>query len=268
MRCQEFDLVVVDLVRPCPESDERSAALEHSRACARCSSLLEAEQRLTGELRGLAAETADATPPPSVEASVLAGFRDAQRTRLAPVARRPFPRPGIRLLAIAAGLVWVVGGTLAYRTMQAPVKTVLPVGEASEPVAPTIPTKSLPRTGTVASVSGSEVPVTNVRSTSTSRSRLHRELPVATHQADAPSPRHEVVTDYYSLVGAGDLRPRDGGQVVRVELPRSALATYGFQLNPESTGVPVTADVLLGNDGVARAIRFVKFTDSDGRSER
>ena len=48
------------------------------------------------------------------------------------------------------------------------------------------------------------------------------------------------------------------GHLVRVELPRSALASFGLPVNAEATGDRVKADVLMGQDGIARAIRFVR----------
>jgi hypothetical protein len=54
------------------------------------------------------------------------------------------------------------------------------------------------------------------------------------------------------------LSPNEGGQLVRVELPRSALASLGLPMNVERADERVKADVLLGHDGLARAIRFVR----------
>jgi hypothetical protein len=50
----------------------------------------------------------------------------------------------------------------------------------------------------------------------------------------------------------------ESGHVVRVELPRTALVSMGLPMNPERAGELVKADVLMGDDGVARAIRFVR----------
>jgi hypothetical protein len=46
--------------------------------------------------------------------------------------------------------------------------------------------------------------------------------------------------------------------MVRVELPGSALGEVGLPVDPETAKTPVKADVLLGDDGLARAIRFVR----------
>jgi hypothetical protein len=69
----------------------------------------------------------------------------------------------------------------------------------------------------------------------------------------------ETVTEFIPLVGgAPGATPLESGQLVRVQLPRSALAPLGLPLNAERGNEPVQADVLLGNDGLARAIRFVR----------
>ena len=51
---------------------------------------------------------------------------------------------------------------------------------------------------------------------------------------------------------------QDGGQIVRVELPRSALANFGLPVNMDRYNEKVKADVLFGVDGLAHAIRFVQ----------
>ncbi|HYP00739.1 MAG TPA: hypothetical protein VER76_11155 [Pyrinomonadaceae bacterium] len=69
----------------------------------------------------------------------------------------------------------------------------------------------------------------------------------------------ESMTDFISLVAdATPTTPLDGGQLVRVQVPRAALASMGLPLNAERGSEPVQADVLVGNDGLARAIRFVR----------
>jgi hypothetical protein len=45
---------------------------------------------------------------------------------------------------------------------------------------------------------------------------------------------------------------------MRVELPRSTLAGFGLPVNMERVNERVKADVLVGPDGQARAIRFVQ----------
>jgi hypothetical protein len=49
----------------------------------------------------------------------------------------------------------------------------------------------------------------------------------------------------------------EGGQLVRVQLPRTTLLSFGFPMSEERSPEPIKAEVLLGEDGMARAIRFV-----------
>jgi hypothetical protein len=75
----------------------------------------------------------------------------------------------------------------------------------------------------------------------------------------ATSNEAERVTEFISLVAdAPAATPLESGQLVRVQLPRAALASLGLPLNVERGNEPVKADVLLGGDGLARAIRFVR----------
>jgi hypothetical protein len=50
-----------------------------------------------------------------------------------------------------------------------------------------------------------------------------------------------------------------------VELPRSALLSFGLPVDPDRASERVKADVLVGGDGVARAIRFVSGSFDYGR---
>lgn len=68
----------------------------------------------------------------------------------------------------------------------------------------------------------------------------------------------EIATDFISLGYMNPATLQDGGQIVRVELPRSALVNFGLPVNMNRYNEKVKADVLLGVDGLAHAIRFVK----------
>lgn len=65
----------------------------------------------------------------------------------------------------------------------------------------------------------------------------------------------EITTEFIPLAGFAQ---SEGVHLVRVELPRSALSSFGIPVNAERAGGRVKADVLLGEDGTARAIRFVR----------
>jgi hypothetical protein len=69
----------------------------------------------------------------------------------------------------------------------------------------------------------------------------------------------EVVTDFLPLPFSSV--PTSTTHVVRLEVPRSALASFGlgsFEAVDPSASTTVLADVLIGDDGLARAVRFVR----------
>ena len=49
------------------------------------------------------------------------------------------------------------------------------------------------------------------------------------------------------------------GKILRVELPASAMKMVGLPVHEEHLADAVQADVLVGEEGLPRAIRFVKF---------
>ena len=72
----------------------------------------------------------------------------------------------------------------------------------------------------------------------------------------ADSRAQEIATEFIPL---GQYAQAEEGHLVRVELPRSALASFGLPVSAEAAGGGrVKADILLGEDGTARAIRFIR----------
>jgi len=67
----------------------------------------------------------------------------------------------------------------------------------------------------------------------------------------------EIATDFIPLRPMNAASFQDGGQIVRVELPRSALASFGLPVNMDRYNEKVKADVIFGVDGMAHAIRFI-----------
>jgi anti-sigma factor RsiW len=84
----------------------------------------------------------------------------------------------------------------------------------------------------------------------------------------APSRGTEVATvadesqsDYEGFIplpNAARLIDTEDVNVVRVEVPRSAMIALGLEVSPERASELVSADVMLGPDGLARAVRFLE----------
>jgi hypothetical protein len=69
----------------------------------------------------------------------------------------------------------------------------------------------------------------------------------------------EAATDFLPLVYGGV--PISDGQIFRMEVPRTALASFGLASIDSLEGsspATVLADVIVGVDGLARAVRFVR----------
>lgn len=65
----------------------------------------------------------------------------------------------------------------------------------------------------------------------------------------------ETKTDFITLSYAA---ATDSGQIVRVKVPSSIMVSLGLQTNLEKESELVNAEVVIGDDGLARAIRFIR----------
>jgi hypothetical protein len=75
----------------------------------------------------------------------------------------------------------------------------------------------------------------------------------------------EIATAFLPL--AYSAVPLTGASVVRLEVPRTALAAFGLtplDIGDNTRTGTVLADVLVGDDGLARAVRFVRAARAPG----
>jgi hypothetical protein len=73
----------------------------------------------------------------------------------------------------------------------------------------------------------------------------------------APVPQPEFLPLPYSRV------PTAGGAVVRIAVPRAALASFGLDPGVPGASTVVIADVFVGDDGLARGVRFIDPIDRE-----
>lgn len=266
MNCHDFEAIAGDLAGGhlaghLMDAAQREKALAHSASCARCASRLADERALTGGLQ-FVAKTANEEAPARVEAALLAAFRQ-QRAALPSVvpvltARR---RPGTRWLYAAASVAAIalivtllaLAASRARDSQQpAPQKASSPNPEELRPSAPKL--QALPSTemGAVANKAPEQQRRSAARIRNVSRSKPRVD------DLDKPAPGDELATEFIPLMNREALAQMDGGQVMRVELPRSALMSFGLPMDMERATERIKADVLVGNDGLARAIRFVR----------
>jgi hypothetical protein len=258
MNCQAFEALITDLARDALQDEaKRLRALDHSGSCPRCRARLADEQALTALLKRARADGGDA--PAHVETAILSAYR----SRRVDPTHAASPQPVRRTLSsaywgIAAALVVTVIGVTALRLLRfsAPDRNgrgsqatedrsrVVPP-QTVEPLAPTAV-----KAGSVSDQMASSAKPA-ARKTSTKRLALQESRPAV-----------EMGTDFILLTHQSELSSMESGQLVRVLLPRTALASYGLPVNQERVDKPVTAQVLIGQDGVARAIRFLSDQDT------
>jgi hypothetical protein len=174
-------------------------------------------------LGALAENDREREAPPEVETRLLGAFH-ARRIRRG------------RLWAVIAATAAALVITALWWTNRVP----QPVVSVVQPVSQ-VPETARPAPTSVAVASGPRVP----------RKVVRKVAPVRQPES------HEVVTDFFPLMNPAPSFGR--GQMLRVQLPAAAMQTVGLPVREEHLGDLVQADVLVGEEGMPRAIRFVRF---------
>lgn len=258
MNCNEFtkrveDLTLADLSRSANEQ-----WLSHGRACAACSSRLQQKQQLAGAMLTLRNSTAMLQAPIQVEQHVLRAFRSS--ARIAPAVEfKTQPQPfAFRLsrffewgayaavaaaLAISLGLgfwLWQHSSQTAPQSAQAQ-KTTTEQPVPHEVAQPKV-TAQVPETDTAkpvaAGLKSESRPADKSRGSAATTQAASSQSLAQAAQAQGYTPL--MLCDPISCSG--------DEQVVRMELPAGADGSTGTQM----------ADVVVGDDGLVRAIRIVQ----------
>jgi len=86
--------------------------------------------------------------------------------------------------------------------------------------------------------------------------------PLAPRRAASPvdslAMADETTAGFYPLPDAEALPPVESAMVVRVQIPMASLELIGFPINQDRASDRVEAEVLLGQDGLARGVRLVE----------
>lgn len=274
MNCQEFETILNDLARAKPiDVALRERGLSHTETCGNCAVRLTDEHSLTLGLKAVAVITEESSVSPQVEAALLKAFR--QRTAKSNVVELPARRKQTRVWALAAAAILVALFSLAVSqflkgSSPKQKEVVLTPSPSVSPI--TNPLLSKPKEQNQkeqnqlagSAFESKEAPPPKFhgkrlqQQTSSDGSYVLASVGEFTPVLSTQEPGQEVVTDFLPLFHGADPQPLESGQLIRVQMPRSALASFGLPINQERTNVPVKADVLLAEDGSARAIRFVR----------
>ena len=252
MNCEKFESVVSDLARGrMMAAEQRAEALAHSEACDDCAARFRDEQMLTRGLQSLAAEMGTLSASPAVEAKLLETFR--ARQVVAPIARRQ-SLSRYWLAAVAAMLLIAISVVVfrwSNRTADEPRQAVKQEEPQPRPEIKDKANEQLAHDIEKPAVDSSpQLPKPKRNRAATLRRPASAQ--VANHV------NNEIATDFIPLSYMSAASLQDGGQIVRVQLPRSTLANFGLPVNMDRYNERVKADVLFGVDGRAHAIRFVQ----------
>jgi hypothetical protein len=260
MNCREFEDIVNDLVRArMIDAASRAAGTAHAEICGRCASRLADERALSAGLKSLAVSDEGKAAPASVEAALLEAFR-AQASnptaRRLPVQSRSWPRWAFA----AAAAILIAFGFIVYRAIQnEPQKDDKALIKKT-----TTPQPSVDREERVVIDVVEPEPRRGSRAPRPRHGRRPRLIkPFIIDGMTTYANESEYATDFFPLSYSDDQKPMESGevirvQVIRVQMPRPALIAFGLPVNVERADVPVKADLLVGEDGLARAIRFVR----------
>lgn len=250
MKCGDFEKLIPQLAgRGLIEAGKQAAALRHVETCASCAAKLADERVLLSGVRAVRAELANEVAPAHLEQTLLHAFRERvaalpttvagsrpEASVLVSLPQRSKVRVNWKVAAIAAVILLAtsVGAIVfvrSFREEEAPPQQV----EIPQPV----PNSAAP----------TEKP--------NDESDQVAQAPTPRRRAK-PRPHVETVTEYFPLIAGDDLDLLEFDQVVRVELTPAALREVGLPASYATEGDFVMADLVLGRDGIARAIRFVR----------
>jgi hypothetical protein len=263
MNCQEFEIVVRDLARAQASdriTNELQLPLDHAASCSACELKLEDERELSRKLAAVA--SVESEPSSHIEAALLQAYRQTTRKVAVATSVPVFRRPVYWFAAAAAALLLVFALGILRSRLSTP-KPGLPIAAVAHN-----------EDATTSAAAVVNPPATSIRVEPVNDApprKAHRinprrlkHLPARVGQqvvASAPiepQPEPEIATQFIALSAVGPLNLQDGGQIVRVELSRLAMASFGLPVNMDRSGERVKADVLLSADGFARAIRFIQ----------
>lgn len=227
MNCTQFEEALPDLDRADTHGALiRESALAHAESCPDCARLLTESESLDFSLHSLAAHEAGRLAPPRVEAALLQRFR-----REKGIASRRRLQWQLSALGAAAVMLLAVGLSVHERHVSAPATNAATTAQTSSSAS------ANPASGNEAANPG----------------QVATEEPFASSEMD----NSEYASAFLPLPYADDPATLDGGAIVRVILPRSALASMGLPVTYAGAGDRVSADLVVSQDGTPQAIRLV-----------
>ena len=242
MTCKDFRNHLESGVDTSAKLSESTEMTEHAGACPECSGVVRDQNLLEKHLDLVRAAVPEV--PPSLDARVLGNYRRYLAERPVAIERGPWR---VRLentlpwAAVVAFAAMVAYGAIVFLVPHSSTgwvngKDRTPAGQTRVPVLAekqVSPPTPLPKAHPLSR-----------------RARNHGQNIAAAAHGEDSFPRA-----FHSLVYCDQISCPGAMEVIRVELPASVL---GFAQAPAEPGGMVSADVLVGADGIARGIRVVE----------
>ena len=231
MTCAQFEEILHDLDRPgTPGLAQREDALAHAETCSNCALLLIESESLDFGLHTLALREEDPHASPMVEAALLREFRARHAatasfmTFVTSMTKGRVVRWQVAVIGIAALALFALG--------------ILRGKVGSKPGQPAIETAT----------------------TSSANQQYALESDPQLNELAGS----EDGTAFVSLPYAdGDTSSLEGGAVVRVVMPRSALSSLGLPVSGAAGTDQIPAELIVSEDGTPQAIRLVSPATND-----
>lgn len=225
MTCAEFDTVVHDVARP-GALDKPSAVIAkfHAQTCERCAARLAQAQVLASALEAVAQDSADLGAPAHLEPALVSAFREHRRS----LERKQHRQRRTRLR-------W-----LEWSALAAAAAVLLAIGAWNFSRPRVLGTERNPSVVVKGPVNSS------------AHGAAQQAEPVETATVEEPN------SDFVPVPYGEGLSADDSGLVVRVSMTRSALGSLGYPVDEVHAGDVVQADLLVGEDGLPRAVRLVQ----------
>ena len=259
MNCQNFNEIINEIADYRPmDANARAAARAHAALCAACAASLVNAQLMSKTLLVAAGAEREQAPAHIKQGLLVAFATQQQRSQPAGVVEISSRRRAVWWIATAAAVAAaiLVAATLpALKAGFAPSQSPPAVAKSSsnrDVAPPTVPasTPNLPHPaatpGPSATIRRAKQHQVNKRTRSTAGQN--------TFEAAAQNKSNQ----YLPLTYLASATAFDSGTVVRVRLSRSALLSLGLPVSGENSNGSVMAEVVMGDDGLARAIRLVE----------
>ncbi|HLW82416.1 MAG TPA: hypothetical protein VKS20_10280 [Candidatus Acidoferrales bacterium] len=228
MNCAEFAEVVHELAKEEVRADKKTlraatavSARFHAQTCESCATRLREAQSLALALKAAEEGSTQSEAPAHVEMSLIATFRDYQRSRER--ARYREQRSRLRwaewVAAAAAAVVLLAIGAWNF---------------------------SRPRSHGANGANAHAVAAAN------------KNAGVSAHPAAEPQEAAAQGSDFVPLPYGESFSADDSGVVVRVSMTRDALESLGYPVDEGGGEDVVQADLIVGDDGWPRAVRLVQ----------